>query len=74
MSTLSPINTRKLVKILIKLGFQLIHQKGSHAFFEHLDGRTTVVPMHYGEDIGKGLLSEIIKDMRLTVAEFNRLK
>ena len=74
MSKLSPIAVKKLVRILKKLGFQIMHQKGSHAFFEHKDGRTAVVPLHYGEDIGKGLLNEILKDIELTVDEFNAFK
>jgi len=39
----------------------------------HPDGRLTVVPMHKGEDIGPGLLLEIIKDTRLTKKEFINL-
>ncbi|MEK9165524.1 MAG: type II toxin-antitoxin system HicA family toxin [Patescibacteria group bacterium] len=74
MSKFSPIDPRKLIKIIKKIGFQKVHQKGSHAFFEHPDGRTTVVPMHYGEDIGKGLLRDILKDIELTVDDFNQLK
>lgn len=74
MSKLSPIDSRKLIKIIKKLGFQKVHQKGSHAFFEHPDGRTTVVPMHYGEDIGKGLLRDILNDIEIAVEEFNNLK
>ncbi|MGI6486825.1 MAG: type II toxin-antitoxin system HicA family toxin [Syntrophothermaceae bacterium] len=35
-----------MVKLLIFLGFIQIRQKGSHIFFAHPDGRTTVVPCH----------------------------
>jgi len=38
----------------------------------HPDGRTTVVPIHTGEDIGRGLLRKIIRDARLDVEEFLR--
>jgi len=36
----------------------------------HPDGRMTVVPAHKGEDIGPGLLLEIIKDTKLSKEEF----
>jgi predicted RNA binding protein YcfA (HicA-like mRNA interferase family) len=36
----------------------------------HADGRMTVVPIHRGEDIGPGLLLEIIKDTKLSKEEF----
>lgn len=43
-------------------------------FFEHLDGRTTVIPNHPGQDIGRGLLNKIIKhDLQISREEFERL-
>lgn len=57
-----------------KCGFYLIRQKGSHAFFEHSDGRTTVIPIHQGEDIGKGLLKDILNDLKMSVDTFNQFR
>jgi predicted RNA binding protein YcfA (HicA-like mRNA interferase family) len=31
-----------LTKVLQKLGFEMKRQQGSHMFFEHPDGRTTI--------------------------------
>ena len=42
-------------------------------FLKHSDGRTTVVPVHPGEEIGRGLLRKIIKDAKLTKDEFLKL-
>lgn len=40
-------------------------------FFEHPDGRTTVVPNHPGEKIDRGLLNKIIKhDLQINREEF----
>ncbi len=40
-------------------------------FFEHPNGRTTVVPNHGGEDIDRGLLVKIIKqDLGMDRKEF----
>ncbi len=72
MPKLSPINERKLVKILEKEGFIQIRQKGSHLRIEHPDGRRTVVPMHGGEHVGVGLLKAIIKDTQLPVELFRK--
>jgi len=75
MSRLSPIGVKKLEKILKKLNFQCVRQKGSHAFWQHPDGRTTILTVHYGEDISRGLLHKIItEDLQITINEFNRLK
>lgn len=70
MSKLAPLKPTELIRILNRLGFERIRQKGSHIYFRHPDGRSTVVPFHKGEDIGKGLLSEILKDIELSWEEF----
>lgn len=64
---------QKIIKTLGKIGFEIVRQKGSHAFLKHPDGRATVVPVHHGEEIGRGLLRKIIKDAKLTRDEFLKL-
>jgi len=74
MAKLPQISANELCKILNKLEFKFIRQEGSHMFFEHPDGRTTVIPNHPGEDIGIGLLNKIIKkDICISREEFERL-
>jgi len=73
MTQLSTLKPRKLIKILTKLRFEKVRQEGSHIFFKHPDGRTTVVPYHQSRDIGRGLLREIIDEIKLTPAEFQKL-
>lgn len=73
MSRLHPIRPQELIFILKKLGFLALRQKGSHIFFQHQDGRVTVVPFHRGEDLGRGLLRKILRDIELTWEEFEKL-
>jgi predicted RNA binding protein YcfA (HicA-like mRNA interferase family) len=49
MTRLLQISGRKMSKILEKLGFQKVHQVGSHARYIHPDGRKTVVSLHGNE-------------------------
>ncbi|MEK6887591.1 MAG: type II toxin-antitoxin system HicA family toxin [Candidatus Aenigmatarchaeota archaeon] len=64
---------RAIAKILTRLGFHLVRQEGSHMFFQHPDSRTTVVPVHSGEEIDIGLLNKIIKkDLQLSREEFEK--
>jgi predicted RNA binding protein YcfA (HicA-like mRNA interferase family) len=74
MTRLAPISARELQSILLRLGFRLVRQKGSHAFWQHEDGRVTIVPVHRGEDIGRGLLRQIIRDVGIDLEEFVRLR
>ncbi len=62
MSKLPSLTGQQLVAALRKAGFEVIRIKGSHHFFRHADGRCTVVPMHRGETLGPGLLSQVLRD------------
>ena len=74
MTRLAPISARELQTILSRLGFRLVRQKGSHAFWQHEDRRVTIVPVHKGEDIGRGLLRQIVRDVSIDLEEFARLR
>jgi predicted RNA binding protein YcfA (HicA-like mRNA interferase family) len=74
MTRLAPISARELQAILSRLGFRLVRQKGSHAFWQHEDGRATIVPVHKGEDIGRGLLHQILHDVDLDLDGFAKLR
>ena len=71
MPKLPLLTANELAKILKRLGFEFKRQQGSHMFFEHPDGRTTVAPNHPREEIDRGLLNKIIKhDLQITREEF----
>jgi len=57
-------------RILETLCFDVIRQRGSHKFFRHGDGRTTVVPMH-ANDLDRSLIRKILSDIAITVDEYN---
>ncbi|MDP3987082.1 MAG: type II toxin-antitoxin system HicA family toxin [Nanoarchaeota archaeon] len=73
MPKLKRISGKELCKILEKIGFVKIQGRGSHVRFKHPDGRRTVVPIHGNEKIGKGLMREILKQIKLDRDEFERL-
>ncbi len=74
MADLPLLTAKELTLILKKLGFNFIRQKGSHMFFENIDGRTTVIPNHPGEKIDRGLLNKIIKkDLEINREEFMKV-
>ncbi|MCL2084833.1 MAG: type II toxin-antitoxin system HicA family toxin [Oscillospiraceae bacterium] len=55
------------------MGFSKIRQKGSHAFYRHADGRTTTIPFHGSKDLPRPLLREILREISLSVDEYNKL-
>ena len=74
MARLIPISGRKLCKLFEKLGFEKSHQVGSHVRFRHHEGRKTVVPVHGDEEIGKGLLGEILRQIKLSREYYEELR
>ena len=71
MTKLPLLNAREMARILKKLGFEIKRQEGSHMFFEHPDGRTTVIPNNGGEEIDRGLLNKIVKhDLQMSREDF----
>jgi predicted RNA binding protein YcfA (HicA-like mRNA interferase family) len=73
MTKLPRLRGQQLIVALRKAGFQVLRVKGSHHFLKHSDGRCTVVPVHRGEIIGPGLLSQILRECDMTQAELLKL-
>lgn len=70
MSKLRIIDARRMEKLLFKLGFERVRQKGSHVFYRHPDGRTTSVPHHPGRDLARPLIKEILREIELSSDEY----
>ncbi len=73
MSNLKSYSGKELISILRKFGFEVIRIKGSHHFLKHIDGRTTVIPVHSNENIGIGLFMKILKDAEITKNELENI-
>ncbi|APB32651.1 Putative periplasmic or secreted lipoprotein [Gloeomargarita lithophora Alchichica-D10] len=73
MTKLPSLTGEQLIRVLKKVGFTIARIKGSHHILIHVDGRRTVVPVHSGEDIGIGLLSQILRDCNMTKDEVRNL-
>ncbi len=72
MSILPQVKPKLLLKALIKSGFAIQKQRGSHVDLKHPDGRRTSVPMH-NKPVGKGLLHAILHQSHMTLEELKNL-
>ena len=70
MSKLPVLNGQQVIHALEKAGFSIVRQRGSHVRMRHTDGRVLTVPIHQGQDIGRGLLSKILRDAEISREEF----
>jgi predicted RNA binding protein YcfA (HicA-like mRNA interferase family) len=78
------VNYDRVVKALVDIGYVVNNQKGSHIVMRLADQKKyislfgcrknenmVVVPAH--KPLGKGMLRTIIKEIDLSVEEFNKL-
>jgi predicted RNA binding protein YcfA (HicA-like mRNA interferase family) len=71
---LPQVKAKDVVRVALKLGFELDRQKGSHAiFYRSSDKARIVIPMHSGRDIKPKTLQGIIDDMQITAEQFKEL-
>jgi predicted RNA binding protein YcfA (HicA-like mRNA interferase family) len=73
MTRLPIVDFRTMEKVLLRIGFQRVRQKGGHVFYRHPDGRTTTVPHHAGRDLARPLLREILVDIEMLPERFQEL-
>lgn len=66
------LKPNEIIAILIKFGFFLVSQKGSHIQLrkEGRQTRTVIIPNHY--EMAKGTLKAILEQAGLTIEEFLR--
>lgn len=73
MSRLPVVNFALMDRILIKLGFIVARQRGSHVFYRHPDGRTTTLPNHGSRALARPLIREILREIEMSPDEFNTI-
>jgi predicted RNA binding protein YcfA (HicA-like mRNA interferase family) len=66
MSKLPIVDARTFERILLKWGFSVVRQKGSHVFYRHPDGRYTTLPHHKGQDLSRPLTRKILNEIQMT--------
>jgi len=63
----------EIEKRLIKMGYRVVRQKGSHVIFS--DGKNTFpAPNHGSKDISPGVERQLLKILSMSVDEFRNIK
>jgi len=65
---------REFQKVAQKLGFTRTRQTGSHERWNHPDGRGTTIPLHGGREIGPPLFFKILRQLGISLDEFQQLR
>jgi len=74
MSDRSPrVTAADVIRVLERLGFQLVRQSGSHKIYRNESGKRVTVPYHTGKILHPKILKSILRDADLTVDEFKKM-
>ncbi len=75
MTILPLLTSRVLIKALLKAGFRIVRQRGSHVHLEHIldSSRITQVAVHTSRIIPRGTLSAILRQVKISVKELLHL-
>ena len=73
MSILPILAAREVLRRLLRAGFRIVGQRGSHVkLFNPVTGKSTEVPMHPG-DLGRSLITKILKQAGVSIKMFLKL-
>jgi len=74
MSILPMLGASVIIRILLKVGFFVVRQKGSYVFLRHVKDPTrfATVPRH-SRDVSRKDLASILRQAGISVYEFLRL-
>ena len=74
MTGLPVVSAKDAIKAFMKIGYQVVRQRGSHIRLHHsFDKRKTPLTVPSHRTLGKGLLHKLLRDADLTIDEFIRL-
>jgi len=71
MSIIPMLRSREVIGVLLKVGFKVVRQSGSHVRLRHIlnPARQTTIPIH-NPDIPRSILLKILKQASISIKEF----
>ena len=67
------VTAAQVIRVLERLGFELVRQSGSHRIYRDAEGKRVTVPYHAGRTLHPRLLAAILRDADLTPDEFREM-
>lgn len=75
MSIVPMLKATEVLRVLLKAGFRVMRQTGSHIRLQHWRDvtRQVTIPFHKNVDIPRWLLSSILRQAKISIKEFLKL-
>ena len=74
MSRILPrLTAKEIIIVLVKIGFNLVRQSGSHKIYKNFKGLRVTIPFHSGKILHLKVLKSILRDADLTIEKLKEL-
>jgi len=70
---LTRVTADEAIRALERMGFHLVCQSGSHKIYRNREGKRVTVPYHAGKTLHPKVLTSILRDAEVSVADFGAL-
>jgi predicted RNA binding protein YcfA (HicA-like mRNA interferase family) len=67
------VTADEAIRALERMGFHLVRQSGSHKIYRNREGKRVTVPCHAGKTLHPKVLTSILRDAEVSVADFRAL-
>jgi len=67
------VTAREIEKVIIKIGYQLKRQSGSHRIYKNQEGKRVTLSIHPEKIIHPKIIKRILIENNLTVEKFKEL-
>jgi len=68
------VTGKELLRVLERSGWHVVHVRGSHHQLKHTEtGQKITIPVHGKNDLKRGLLHSVLKEIGMTVEELRQL-
>jgi predicted RNA binding protein YcfA (HicA-like mRNA interferase family) len=67
------LTAREIIAVLLKVGFVLSRQSGSHQIYKNKDGKRVTVPFHANKILHPKVLKSILRDAGLDEEKLKEL-
>jgi predicted RNA binding protein YcfA (HicA-like mRNA interferase family) len=73
MAKLPRVTAREIASVLVRRGFALSRQDGSHRIYKNAEGKRATVPYHASKILHPKILKSVLKDIGMSADELRRL-
>jgi predicted RNA binding protein YcfA (HicA-like mRNA interferase family) len=73
MTQLPRITAREAERVVLRVGFLLVRQSGSHRIYKNASGQRITIPFHGHKILHPKVVRSIIADARIAIEEFTNL-